>query len=92
MGGRKAKTERQGELEPGEFERKGDKSRREQDQGEFGEQVNKMNEEQISQWSEHGMCSFWHKHKVDEILGPVSCSTTAVLCCFGTFIGVIPSA
>lgn len=58
---------------------KGDKSRRGQNQGEFGEQVNIVNKELLSQWSENGMCSFLHKHKVAKILGPVSYSSCALL-------------
>lgn len=58
---------------------KGGKSRRGQNQGEFGEQVNIVNKELLSQWSENGMCLFLHKHKVAKILGPVSGSSCALL-------------
>lgn len=63
-----------------------------QNQGEFGEQVNILNKELLRQRIENGMCSFLLKHKVAKILGPVSCSTAAVLCCFGNFVDTVPSA
>lgn len=51
-----------------------------------------MNKELLSQWSENSMCSFPHKRRVTEVLGPLLCSTTVVPHCFGNLVYMIPSA